>query len=220
MKYKIFLLFIIILFIMVLPVKALPSVTKVYSSNEHLLSQHTMSLEDRYANKSVNDVFKDNILLTIAYLSGKVKDPAKIDWNQVRSNSEYNLVLNPGEVFAFHDDVLPEFDGKTIKTTNAHFGPSEGFVSDGFLYGDGVCHFASLINWAARDAGLKVTAPTNHDFANIPDVPKENGTAIYTTAGKSSASELQNLYFENNFDKPVHMVFTYANNTLTISLYE
>ena len=184
------------------------------SSFGQLLSTHTMSLADRYPVPSVNTVFKNNILLTVAYLSGAVKNPSQINWNTVTAPSEYVLTLQPGEVFAFDDSVLPEFAGKHIVTTNAHFSSGEGFLYDGDLYGDGVCHFATLINWAATDAGLKVVAPTRHDFARIPDIDPKYGTAIYAGAPE------QNLYVENTFDKPIKMVFTYANNNLTVSVYK
>jgi hypothetical protein len=185
---------------------------------EQVLAQRAMSLDTRYGVKSVNDVFKDNILLTIEYMSGKVTNPSQINWDEIRKPSRYELTLNPGEVFAFHEDVLPEYKGKTIKTTHAHFDGAQGFRSDGYLYGDGVCHLASLINWVARDAGLKVVAPVNHNFAKIPEIPSEYGTAIYTAPGESSASEMQNLYVENNKDRPVHLIFDYSNNTLTVTV--
>jgi hypothetical protein len=185
-----------------------------------LLSSHSMSLADRYPIPSVNTVFRDNILLTMAYMSGSVKNAAQVKWETVRKPSTDIVTLQPGEVFAFHDDVLPEFAGKHIVTTNAHFGANEGFEYDGDLYGDGVCHFATLINWAARDAGLNVVAPTRHDFAKIPDIDPKYGTAIYYNAGDSAANEAQNLYVENNFTKPVRLVFTYTNDILTVNVYK
>lgn len=189
-------------------------IQKDQQSLGQLLSSHSMSLDDRYPVPSVNKVFKDNILLTLAYMSGAVKNSSQINWDSVRKPSQYVMTLNPGEVFAFDDSVLPEFAGKQIITTNAHFGADQGFEYDGDLYGDGVCHFATLINWAARDAGLQVVAPTPHNFAKIPDIDPKYGTAIY--AGDPE----QNLYVENNFDKPVKLVFTYANDTLTVSVYK
>jgi len=191
---------------------ALPLVQQ--TTAEQLLSQHSLSLGDRYAVPSVNAVFRDNILLTLAYLSGTVKNPSQINWDSLHKSFTYTLLLQPGEVFAFHDAILPEFAGKKIVTTNAHFDGSEGFVSDGYLYGDGVCHFASLINWVAQDAGLKVVAPTPHNFAKIPGIDPKYGTAIYAGAPE------QNLYVENTLDKPVKMVFTYVNDTLTVSMYK
>jgi hypothetical protein len=183
---------------------------------EQVLAAHSMPLDDRYANMSVNNVFKDNILLTVWYLSGKVTNPQKINWEDVHKPFSYDLTLQPDEVFAFHDDTLPQYSGKKIVTTNAHFDGSEGFESDGYLYGDGVCHLASLINWVGRDAGLNVLAPTNHDFARIPDVPAKYGTAIYSVSGQSGTNEQQNLYIENNFETPIHMIFDYENNILSV----
>ena len=179
-----------------------------------LIGSESMSLDDRYPIPSVNKVFKDNILLTLAYMSGAVKNTDQVKWDTIRKPSRYVMTLQPGEVFAFDDSLLPQYVGKHIATTNAHFGADQGFEYDGDLYGDGVCHFATLINWAARDAGLQVVAPTRHDFARIPDIDPKYGTAIY--AGDPE----QNLYVENKFDKPVKLVFTYANDTLTVSVYK
>src|SRR6266498_4435542 len=115
---------------------------KETSVSRDLLAKQEMSLSKRYANPTVNDVFKDNILLTLAYLSGKVQNSHQISWDALHKPTTYELVLQPGEVFAFHNDVLPQYVGKKITSTNAHFNGAEGFRSDGYLYGDGVCHFA------------------------------------------------------------------------------
>lgn len=194
---------------------ALPSLQAANEkSSEQLIAQHSMSLGDRYAVPSVNTVFRDNILLALAYLSGTVMNAKDINWNTIHKPTTYTMTLQPGEVFAFHDAILPEFSGKKIITTNAHFDGSEGFVSDGYLYGDGVCHFASLINWVARDAGLRVVAPTPHNFAKIPDIDPKYGTSIY------AGDPRQNLYVENTFNKPVKFVFTYKDDTMTVSVYK
>lgn len=187
-------------------------------SSEQMLARHEMSLQKRYAVPSVNSVFQDNILLTLAYLSGDVKKREQIDWNTVRQPREFEIVLQPGETFAFHDDTLPEYKTKQLITTNAHFNASEGFITDGFLYGDGVCHLASLMNWVAKDAGLQVTAKVNHDFMPIPEIPKEYGTAIYATGDSSEIGKMQNLYIVNKFSEPVHFIFSYKNSELTISV--
>lgn len=199
----------------------MPTISVAQSQTQNqLLARHEMSLTDRYPIPSVSKVFADNILLTLDYMSGMVKDSGQIDWNTVRKPATYEFTLQPGEVFAFHDDVLPEFAGKKIITTNAHFDASEGFEYDGDLYGDGVCHLASLMNWVARDAGLEVVAPTPHNFAVIPGIDAKYGTAIYYEAGDTSANEAQNLYIKNTLDKPVQFVFTYENNNLTLSIYK
>lgn len=194
-----------------------PAVT---APQEQVLGERSFSLDDRYSNKFVSDVFKDNILLDLAYLQGKVKDPSNINWDEVTKPFSYNLTLQPNEVFAFHDAVLPEYKDKQVVTTHAHFDSSEGFKSDGYLVADGVCHLASLINWAARDAQLDVKNPTNHDFAVIPDVPKQYGTAIYYMPGQDSSSELQNLYVTNNKNIPITLAFEYKDDTLSVKVVE
>lgn len=184
------------------------------------LAERSFSLKNRYPVESVNDVFRDNILLTLSYMDGKVETRGQIDWAKVNEKQTYSFTLNPGELFAFHEDVYAKYDGKVTKTTNAHFNGSDGFKSDGYLMGDGVCHVASLIYWAAKDAGLDAVSPTNHDFANIPDVPREYGVSIYLTPDSSARSEPQNLYITNNREKPVTFLFDYNGETLTVNVTE
>lgn len=179
---------------------------------------HEMPLSDRYPVESVNEVFKKNILLTMAYLSGTVKSARDVDWKKVTTPFTYEFKLNPGEVFSFHDIEMAEFAKKTVQTTHSHFSASEGYISDGFLFGDGVCHLASLMNWAAQDAGLEVVAPTNHNFANIPDIPKEYGTSIYVQPNEISTSQQQNLYIKNNFSAPVIFRFQYDGKNVSLSI--
>jgi hypothetical protein len=185
-----------------------------------VLATETYSLLDRYSNTYVNNVFSDNILLTLAYMSGKVKEGQKFSWNSVRADQQYAIILQPGQTFAFHDSVLPQYQGKISVTTNAHFDSQEGFESDGYLVGDGVCHLASFMNVAAKAAGLAVVAPTPHDFAHIPDVAKKDGVAIYDSPDSPSGSALQNLYVTNNKEKPIAFVFTNKNHTLEIQVKE
>ncbi len=187
---------------------------------QQVLASHEMSLNDRYPVKSVSDVFKDNILLNIAYMDGKVTSKDNISWDEIEKPFHYELTLKPGEVFAFHDDVLDQYKGKAGYTTHAHFTGQEGFKSDGYLYGDGVCHLASLIYWTAKDAGLDAVAPTNHDFMKIPEIPKEYGVAIYDNPSTPGSNAKQNLYVTNNQDKPVTLVFDYASDNLKISAEE
>lgn len=61
-----------------------------------IVSTHEMSLNDRYPVKSVSDVFKDNILLNMAYLENKVSDPKQINWGEVESPFNYSFTLKPG----------------------------------------------------------------------------------------------------------------------------
>lgn len=185
----------------------------------HVLGEKNYSLEDRYPNKWVSDIFKDNILLTLAYLRGYGKT-SDVNWATVEKPFHYTMDLKPGQVFAFHDDVLPQYQGKVTKTTGAHFNSTEGFKSDGWLVGDGVCHLASFINMVARAAGLNVVSPTRHDFAAIPEVPRDYGVSIYNYPGQSSSNELQNLYITNNRNKEVAFVFDFDGKNLKVSVEE
>ena len=186
----------------------------------YCIAVHEFSLEKRYADSFVNDVFKDNILLNVKYLAHEKIDPKKVNFEDVRKPFEYEFILKPGETFAFHDDVLPEHDGKVTKTTNAHFNSQEGFRSSGYLVGDGVCHLASLLYWVAKDAGIEVLAPTRHDFANIPEIPKEYGVSIYAYPGRQSSDQMQNLYITNNKDRQITFEFSYDGQNLEIKVFE
>lgn len=199
--------------IVVAIILGLASITNTEESST-VLSSHEISLDKRYSVESVNTVFRDNILLNIAYLKGTVKNPSTIDWEEVQKPFKYEFKLKPGESFAFHDDVLPEYSGKIVKTTNAHFNAAEGFKSDGYLFGDGVCHLASIMYWVAKDAGIEVKAPTGHDFMVIPEIPKEYGVSIF------SNNAAQNLYIKNNKDKDLVFRFEYQNSEFKVSIAE
>lgn len=167
-----------------------------------VLSSHEISLENRYPIKSVSDVFKFNILHTLDRMGG----------------SEF--ILDPGKTFAFHDDVLPEYKDRVVKTTNAHFNGQEGFKTDGYLFGDGVCHLASLIYWVAKDAGLNAKAPTNHDFMPIPEIERQYGVSIYSNPNSKGANSQQNLYITNNKPNPVEFKFEYKDDKLKLEVVE
>lgn len=166
------------------------------SPDRVVLSSFDLSLANRQPVTYVNDVFRYNILHTLDLMG------------------TYQFTLQPGETFAFHSDVLPKYQGKVTQTTNAHFNFSDGFKSDGYLMGDGVCHLASLMNMVAQQAGLTVEVPANHNFAVIPDIPREYGVSIY------SYSALQNLYITNNKDYPVEFKFEYINDKLNLEIIE
>jgi hypothetical protein len=203
-----------------LPIIGLSQPIAAPVSTTYQLAYHEFSLNDRYGNEFVNNVFKDNILLTINYAASQKIDPANIDWTKIEKPFEYTITLKPGETFAFHGDVLPQYSGKITKTTNSDFSSNQGFKSDGYLVADGVCHLASLLYWVAKDAGLNTLAPTRHDFAPVPDVPKEFGTAIYKLGDKSQSNELQNLYITNNKNKDIAFVFDYDGQKLGITAQE
>lgn len=184
----------------------------------HFIAKRSMSLERRHGDDFVNGVFKDNILLNLAYLRGEVRDSSHINWGKVRGEFSYEITLKPGQSFAFHNDVLPQYQNKIAKTTNAHFNAQEGFKFSGLYFGDGVCHLASLIYWAAKDAGLEAEAPVNHSFAIIPEVPAEYGVSIYNNPGQKTANAQQNLYITNNKNKPIILRFEYQDGELEVSV--
>ncbi len=188
-------------------------------NHDKILAQRSFSLEYRYPDKWVSEIFKDNILLALAYLRGYSKTE-EMNWTAVEKPFHYEFILKPGEVFAFHDDVLPQYQEHIVKTTGSHFIWNEGYKSDGWLIGDGVCHLASFINWVARDAGLDVLSPTNHDFAAIPEVPREYGVAIFAVPGMHGSDELQNLYVKNNHTHDITFVFDYNGKDLKVSVKE
>lgn len=177
-------------------------------------------LTNRHKSPFVNRVFSDNILLTLAYMTKEVERADQIYWDKVRDSKEYRLELGPRQTFAFHDKVLSQYEDSVVATTSAHFNAKEGFVSSGSLYGDGVCHLASFMNVAALEAGLEVEAPTNHDFAAIPEVPREYGVSIYYSPTDDRRSNRQNLYITNTRDTTVAFVFTHDNGSLSIRVEE
>jgi len=193
-------------------------VNSLVPAKETVIATREISLENRYPVASVSEVFKDNILLNIAYLDGRVNSASDINWSEIDKSFKSEFTLQPNETFAFHEDVLSQYEDSVVKTTEAHFNYSDGFKTDGYLYGDGVCHLASLINWAARDANLDVLAPTNHNFANIPEVPKEYGVAIYYNPTNKSVGARENLYITNNQSKPVTFVFEYKDGQLSVTV--
>lgn len=186
----------------------------------YVIASHEISLENRYEVKSVSDVFKDNILLNLAYMRGTVQDKKSINWDEVKKPFHYEFKLDPQKTFAFHDDILPEYQDSLVKTTQAHFNSQEGFKTDGYLFGDGVCHLASLIYWVAKDAGLDAKAPTNHDFMVIPEIDKQYGVSIYSNPYSKGSNAQQNLYITNNTSKDVIFYFDYADDKLRVSIFK
>ena len=60
------------------------------------VASHEMSLDNRYGNNYVNDVFKDNILLTLRYLEGTVTEADKISWEAVEKPLMYWVAKDAG----------------------------------------------------------------------------------------------------------------------------
>ena len=63
------------------------------------MASHEMSLENRYGNAYVNDVFKDNILLTLRYLEGSVTEADKISWEAVKGILTIRMGLRATAIF-------------------------------------------------------------------------------------------------------------------------
>lgn len=178
-----------------------------------VLASQNLDLNTRQYDKYVNDIFKHNILLNLAYTTNTQR-------KSFTEDAVYEFKLKPNEVFAYHDQVLDKYEGKVTRTTNAHFNSSEGFRSDGYLMGDGVCHLASLINWVARDANLEVEAPSNHDFADIPGIEAKYGVAIYSTPLSRATSANQNLYITNTTNKDIVFKFEKTGDNLKLSILQ
>jgi len=186
-----------------------------------VLAQKELDLKTRLPDAYGSSIFADNILLALHYLKEDTGDlvvekntlnPSSINWEKVREPFEVSFTLEPGQVFAFHNGSLPEFEKKIVTTMNSRFFIEEGYKSYAGLGGNGVCHLASLIDWAATDAGLGVTAKVNHDFYPVPGVPSKYGVSIY------SQSDLQNLYVKNTRQSKVRFVFKIKGDYIKLSL--
>jgi hypothetical protein len=192
-----------------------------FKPQETVLASEKISLEKRVPGDPYgNQVFKDNILLTIGFMRGIVSKDAPINWEEVRRPFEYQLVIAPGETYAFHDQVLDQYKNQGIKTSQAHFNYQDGFKSAYGLYGNGVCHLASLMYWVSLDAGVQALAPTNHDFAVIPEIDRKYGVAIYSDFGSSNGGGRQNLYITNNKENPIGFKYNYDGEKLRVTLVE
>lgn len=198
---------------------ALSTLSPALPVEYHELASKEISLNGRVPGGGyVSDVMSDNIRLTLAYLNSENIDPRNINWEDIRKDRIIEFKLDPKEVFAFHEDYSEIYKGRVTKTTYARFNFDQGFKTDGYLYGDGVCHLASLINWAAKDAGLNVEAPVSHDFATISGIDPKYGTSIFFLPGNLSANSRQNLYVENSLEKPVIFQIVTRGSTLKVRL--
>lgn len=210
-----------IVFLLFQEQKALSSFTVKPPVKIQVLAQKELDLKTRLPDPYGASVFEDNILLALHYLKndvrnfqseGKPLNPSNINWEKVREPFEVSFTLEPGQVFAFHGGSLPEFRNKIVTTMNSQFFIDEGYKSYNGLGGNGVCHLASLIDWAATDAGLEVTAKVNHDFYPVPGVPSKFGVSIL------SQSDLQNLYVKNTRSTAVKFIFKIKDDFIKLSL--
>lgn len=193
----------------------------VLAGQNVVLASHELDLTTRLPDPTGAEIFADNILLSLHYGKGdanEMVDGAKTDWDKVREPFEFSFTLKPNETFAFHNNILPEYQSLVVKTLNSKFFMDEGYKSLGGLGGNGVCHLATLVNWVARDAGLEVTAKVNHDFYPVPGIAREYGTAIFYAEGANGNSQNQNLYITNNFDMPVVFNFRSDNKKVVLTI--
>ncbi len=179
-----------------IPSSQLVTQQTVTTRAEEILVIKEMDLSVRDKNFSVNQVFTDNILLAV---------------------KQFPMTLNSGEVFAFHSNILPQYQDQSVKTIGDEFNSQEGYRSAGGIVGDGVCHLASFLNWAGQEAGLKVQAPTSHEFRSIAGIPPEYWVSIrYAKTGHNSSR--QNLYIKNNFDFPILFQFQQQGDLLILKV--
>ena len=190
----------------------IPEHLLVLNIKEEILAEHFLNLTIRDEDANASQGFADNILLALHYLKGDIEGP-KIDWDRARKLFEVSFTLQPGEVFAFHGNVFPEF-ANSVVTMNSEFMTYEGYKSVWGLGGNGVCHLASLMNWVATEAGLEVVALNNHNFAPILGIPKEYGTSI------RSQSPNQNLYIINGLGYSVVFEFTANSQSVNLTLHK
>ncbi|HLC87514.1 MAG TPA: VanW family protein [Patescibacteria group bacterium] len=189
-----------------------------YAQGKTELGSRSMSLDMRYGYDLPENVYKDNILLNLAYLSGTVKSKSDINWDQLKQPKSIEFSLEPGQRFAYHGLIDPKYQDNVALAVDTNFGAGDGYKFEGGLYGMGVCHLASLIHWAALDAGLESIAPSNHDFYPIPEIPKEYGVAVYNSPDSPAASVRQNLYIKNTLESKVTFKFDFDGDNLRVSV--
>jgi vancomycin resistance protein YoaR len=167
------------------------------------IASKSIDLSYRYPEPAISNGFKENILIATDYL------------NKVGSGV---IILNPGEVFSFHKNILPEYEGQKIITQESGFMVNDGYKVVAGLGGNGVCHLASLMNWTAQEAGLEVRAEVDHDFAAIPGIDSKYGTSIKFVPSGGLNSQKQNLYIRNNKDYSVWFLFELEGENLKFSI--
>lgn len=183
-----------------------------------VLSTGTMDLSYRYPIENTSRVFAENILVNLYHLSrlGKGESEQITEGFKPQENvpASFSLTLQPGEVFAFHDQVLNQYKESKIVAPEGGYRPKDGYILLGGLYGNGVCHLATLMNYVARRSGVEVTALTRHDFAPVPGFDREYGTSIST----GNSPERQNLYIKNDKEMPLELKFDLQGNELVFTM--
>lgn len=194
------------------------SEAQIQAQSETVLGTRSMSLNTRWGYENPENVYKDNILLNLAYMNGTVKNKEDINWDNLKQPFSMEFSLEPGQRFAYHKLIDPAYQDNVAIAVDTNFGAGDGYKYSDGLYGMGVCHLASLIHWAALDAGLESVAPSNHDFYAIPEIPKEYGVAIFNNPNSPAASMKQNLYIKNNLDSKVTFKFDFDGTNLKVSV--
>ncbi|MDO8658466.1 MAG: VanW family protein [Candidatus Levybacteria bacterium] len=215
------------------------------AAEKQIMAYEELDLTNRIPNyPDGNQIFADNILLSLHYLKGDVEEfrvseeiasssfdklrisrnddktingPKNIDWEKVRTPFDVSFTLKSGEVFAYHNNVLEEYKGKVSYSMNSRFYVEEGYKSLNGLGGNGVCHLASLINWVSKDGGLEVVSHVNHDFSPVNGVPREYGSSIFYAPSGQNSQE-QNLYIKNNLDYPIRFDFKVDEKKVALSI--
>jgi vancomycin resistance protein YoaR len=167
------------------------------------VASESIDLSFRYPEQGISEGFKENILIAVNYL------------NKINNGV---IVLNPGEVFSFHKNILPEYENQKVITQESGFMVKDGYKSVAGLGGNGVCHLASLMNWTAREAGLEVRSEVDHNFAQIPGIDPQYGTSIKYVPSGGLNSQRQNLYIKNNKEYPVWFLFELEGENLGFSI--
>jgi hypothetical protein len=130
----------------------------------------------RNSQLSIDDFLKNSA----TYYGDLTSD--KVNWDEVRNKSlKVEIVIPPNEEFNFNE-------------TFGKFSSDEGYQSFNNISGFGVCNIASLIRWAAADAGLDVVEAVPHR-TEIPGIPRDYQVSIYYGT--------QNLVIENCNSYPI-----------------
>ncbi len=116
-----------------------------------------------------------------------------------------DLVLKPGEIFSFNEQVGPY-------TREAGYQPERSYLYHQTIssFGGGVCQVASTLYNAARNAGLEVIERVPHS-AEVKSVPPGfDATLAYGVA---------DLKFKNNGNSPIKLQTRIAQNQLKIEIW-
>jgi hypothetical protein len=191
----------------------------VEKNQKVLLASESLDLSYRYPVESVSKGFKENILVNLYHFSQIGSDTPYEGIGSLEAQEKlpdtFSITLKPNEVFAFHDKILAQYKEDKVLAPKSKYGSRDGYLLISGLYGNGVCHLATLMNWVASETDLEVTALTRHDFAKIPGTDPKLGTSI----SYGNSPERQNLYIKNNKPSSVVLEFKIEGDNLFFSIY-